>query len=126
MGPHLRPAGVGGGASRGPRAPPPSHRLPSARRPLPRLREGVAIARALSSFLVVLVAAVAPVVLAQSRDSGRPEGAASRPAGAPRDGGALRVAFNADPPTLDPAQATDLTSAAVIRQLFDALVELDA
>jgi peptide/nickel transport system substrate-binding protein/oligopeptide transport system substrate-binding protein len=74
----------------------------------------------------VLVVAAAPVVVAQPRERGKPEGAASRPAGAPRDGGALRVAFNADPPTLDPAQATDLTSAAVIRQLFDALVELDA
>jgi oligopeptide transport system substrate-binding protein len=43
----------------------------------------------------------------------------------PRSGGTFRVAFNSDPPTLDPAQATDLTSAAVIRQIFDALVELD-
>jgi oligopeptide transport system substrate-binding protein len=33
--------------------------------------------------------------------------------------------FSADPPTLDPAHATDLTSAVVIRQVFDGLLELD-
>ncbi len=43
-----------------------------------------------------------------------------------KKGGALRAAFNSDPPTLDPAQATDTTSSAVIRQIFDTLVELDA
>jgi len=41
-------------------------------------------------------------------------------------GGTLRGAFGSDPPTLDPAQATDTTSSSVIRQLFDGLVELDA
>ncbi len=35
------------------------------------------------------------------------------------------MALTADPPTLDPALTTDLTSAAVVRQLFDTLVELD-
>src|SRR5439155_23711122 len=40
-------------------------------------------------------------------------------------GGTLRAVFSTDPPTLDPAEATDLTSAAVIRQVFDALLELD-
>jgi peptide/nickel transport system substrate-binding protein/oligopeptide transport system substrate-binding protein len=40
--------------------------------------------------------------------------------------GTLRGVFGSDPPTLDPAQATDTTSSAVIRQIFDALVELDA
>src|SRR5262245_144731 len=35
------------------------------------------------------------------------------------------MVFVADPPTLDPAHATDLTSSAVIRQVFDALLELD-
>jgi peptide/nickel transport system substrate-binding protein/oligopeptide transport system substrate-binding protein len=35
------------------------------------------------------------------------------------------MVFSADPPTLDPAHATDLTSSAVIRQVFDALLELD-
>ncbi len=40
-------------------------------------------------------------------------------------GGTLRGVFNSDPPTLDPAQATDTTSSTVIRQLFDTLVELD-
>ena len=44
----------------------------------------------------------------------------------PKKGGTLRAAFNSDPPTLDPAQATDTTSSAVIRQIFDTLVELDA
>ena len=39
--------------------------------------------------------------------------------------GALRGVFTSDPPTLDPAQATDTTSSAVVRQLFDTLVELD-
>jgi peptide/nickel transport system substrate-binding protein/oligopeptide transport system substrate-binding protein len=34
--------------------------------------------------------------------------------------------FGSDPPTLDPAQATDTTSSSVIRQIFDGLVELDA
>ena len=43
-----------------------------------------------------------------------------------KKGGTLRAAFNSDPPTLDPAQATDTTSSAVIRQIFDTLVELDA
>lgn len=44
---------------------------------------------------------------------------------AQRQGGALRGVFVSDPPTLDPAQATDTTSSAVVRQLFDALLELD-
>jgi peptide/nickel transport system substrate-binding protein/oligopeptide transport system substrate-binding protein len=35
------------------------------------------------------------------------------------------MAFGADPPTLDPAQVTDLTSSAVVRQIFDTLIELD-
>ncbi len=39
--------------------------------------------------------------------------------------GTLRAVFTSDPPTLDPAQATDTTSSAVVRQLFDTLVELD-
>jgi len=42
-----------------------------------------------------------------------------------KSGGTLRAVFVSDPPTLDPAEATDLTSAAVIRQVFDALLELD-
>jgi len=42
-----------------------------------------------------------------------------------KSGGTLRAVFGTDPPTLDPAEATDLTSAAVIRQVFDALLELD-
>ena len=46
-------------------------------------------------------------------------------AGAPKPGGTLRMVFVSDPPTLDPAHATDLTSSAVIRQVFDALLELD-
>jgi peptide/nickel transport system substrate-binding protein/oligopeptide transport system substrate-binding protein len=45
--------------------------------------------------------------------------------GQPKSGGTLRAVFVTDPPTLDPAEATDLTSAAVIRQVFDALLELD-
>lgn len=44
---------------------------------------------------------------------------------AQRRGGAFHGVFGSDPPTLDPAQATDTTSSAVIRQLFDTLVELD-
>jgi oligopeptide transport system substrate-binding protein len=43
----------------------------------------------------------------------------------PKLGGTLRAVFTADPPTLDPKDATDLTSSAVIRQVFDALLELD-
>ena len=39
--------------------------------------------------------------------------------------GTLRAVFTSDPPTLDPAQATDTTSSAVVRQIFDTLVELD-
>jgi len=46
-------------------------------------------------------------------------------AGAAKPGGTLRLVFVSDPPTLDPAHATDLTSSAVIRQVFDALLELD-
>ena len=46
-------------------------------------------------------------------------------AGAAKSGGTLRMVFVSDPPTLDPAHATDLTSSAVIRQVFDALLELD-
>jgi peptide/nickel transport system substrate-binding protein/oligopeptide transport system substrate-binding protein len=42
-----------------------------------------------------------------------------------KSGGTLRAVFTSDPPTLDPAEATDLTSATVIRQIFDALLELD-
>jgi len=44
---------------------------------------------------------------------------------APQPGGAFRLAFGTDPPTLDPAQASDTTSSTVIRQIFDALLELD-
>ena len=51
-------------------------------------------------------------------------GAAAR-GEAPRPGGTLRAVFSADPPTLDPAHATDTTSSAVIRQVFDGLLELD-
>ena len=43
----------------------------------------------------------------------------------PRQGGTLRGVFNSDPPTLDPAAASDTTSSAVIRQVFDGLLELD-
>ncbi len=46
------------------------------------------------------------------------------PAG-PKPGGTFRLAFGTDPPTLDPAQASDTTSSTVIRQIFDALLELD-
>src|SRR5919197_899084 len=52
-------------------------------------------------------------------------GGASAAATGVRSGGTLRMALSADPPTLDPALTTDLTSAAVVRQLFDTLVELD-
>jgi len=44
---------------------------------------------------------------------------------AARPGGTLRMVFVADPPTLDPAHATDLTSSSIIHQVFDALLELD-
>src|SRR6185437_9060314 len=52
---------------------------------------------------------------------------AAGPVGAQAAGpaGTLRGVFISDPPTLDPAQATDTTSSAVVRQLFDTLVELD-
>src|SRR5207237_1085329 len=43
----------------------------------------------------------------------------------PRRGGTLRRCFVSDPPTLDPAHATDLTSSSIIHQVFDALLELD-
>ncbi len=39
--------------------------------------------------------------------------------------GTFRGVFTSDPPTLDPAQTTDTTSSAVVRQIFDTLVELD-
>jgi peptide/nickel transport system substrate-binding protein/oligopeptide transport system substrate-binding protein len=44
---------------------------------------------------------------------------------APRRGGTLRAVLGTDPPTLDPAEATDTTSSAVVRQVFDGLLELD-
>jgi peptide/nickel transport system substrate-binding protein/oligopeptide transport system substrate-binding protein len=47
------------------------------------------------------------------------------PADAQRRGGTYRMALVADPPTLDPAQASDTTSSAIIRQVFDGLVELN-
>jgi oligopeptide transport system substrate-binding protein len=62
---------------------------------------------------IALVVVTADVALAQA-----PEVKARR-------GGTLRAVFNSDPPTLDPAHATDLTSSAIIRQVFDALLELD-
>ena len=62
----------------------------------------------LLSLLCVLLAVAGPA-----------RGADGKPAGT------LRGVFTADPPTLDPAQATDTTSSAVIRQIFDTLVELD-
>ena len=67
--------------------------------------------RAVAVALLALVGA--SLAVAQPRDA------------APRPGGTLRLAFTSDPPTLDPAQATDTTSSAVIRQVFDALLELD-
>jgi len=51
--------------------------------------------------------------------------AAAPAPGPPRTGGTFRAVFSADPPTLDPAHATDLTSAVVVRQVFDGLLELD-
>ena len=51
---------------------------------------------------------------------------AAQPSSTPRPGGTFRAVFSADPPTLDPAHATDLTSAVVVRQIFDGLLELDA
>jgi len=51
--------------------------------------------------------------------------AAAGPAHGQKRGGGYRAVLGADPPTLDPAQATDTTSSAVLRQLFDGLVELD-
>lgn len=51
--------------------------------------------------------------------------AAAQTTPAPRPGGTFRAVFSADPPTLDPAHATDLTSSVVIRQVFDGLLELD-
>jgi peptide/nickel transport system substrate-binding protein/oligopeptide transport system substrate-binding protein len=59
--------------------------------------------------VVLLATALAPLASAQ----------------APRAGGTLRAVFNSDPPTLDPANATDTTSSAIIRQVFDGLLELD-
>jgi oligopeptide transport system substrate-binding protein len=50
---------------------------------------------------------------------------ARAPAPAPRRGGTFRAVLGADPPTLDPAQASDTTSSAVLRQIFDGLLELD-
>ena len=52
---------------------------------------------------------------------------AAGPAGAQggKPAGTFRGVFTSDPPTLDPAQATDTTSSAVVRQIFDTLVELD-
>ena len=47
------------------------------------------------------------------------------PAAAQKSGGTYRAVVGADPPTLDPAQAADTTSSALIRQMFDGLVELD-
>jgi len=44
---------------------------------------------------------------------------------APKRGGTLRAVLGTDPPTLDPAEATDTTSSAVVRQVFDGLLELD-
>ena len=64
-------------------------------------------------LVVAIVVAVTNLSVAQTPDV----------AGTP--GGTLRAVFSSDPPTLDPAHATDLTSSAVIRQVFDALLELD-
>jgi peptide/nickel transport system substrate-binding protein/oligopeptide transport system substrate-binding protein len=65
-------------------------------------------------LLLVAVGALPAASQAQSGD------------GAPKPGGTFHGVFIADPPTLDPAQASDTTSSAVIRQIFDTLVELDA
>lgn len=45
--------------------------------------------------------------------------------GAPSEGGTLRVAIDADPVCLDPAQATLIASSVVARQVVDSLVEQD-
>lgn len=64
-------------------------------------------------LIVIALIAAAAVALAQAPDV------------KPKRGGTLRAVFTSDPPTLEPAHATDLTSSAVIRQVFDALLELD-
>ena len=64
-------------------------------------------------LVVAMVVAMASLSLAQT------------PEVTGKAGGTLRAVFSSDPPTLDPAHATDLTSSAVIRQVFDALLELD-
>ena len=74
--------------------------------------------RLLSLILSILVAGsvlVAGLIL--------DAGVAGAQGGSPS--GTLRAVFTSDPPTLDPAQATDTTSSAVVRQIFDTLVELD-
>jgi ABC-type transport system substrate-binding protein len=72
--------------------------------------EEVPVKRVLVTVLVVVTAGLG---LAQTPEVKR------------KSGGTLRAVFNSDPPTLDPAHATDLTSSAVIRQVFDGLLELD-
>lgn len=64
-------------------------------------------------LIAIALIAAAAVALAQAPDV------------KPKRGGTLRAVFTSDPPTLEPAHATDLTSSAVIRQVFDALLELD-
>jgi ABC-type oligopeptide transport system substrate-binding subunit len=51
--------------------------------------------------------------------------AVTGPAQGPKRGGIYRATLGADPPTLDPAEATDTTSSAILRQVFDGLVELN-
>ena len=70
--------------------------------------------------LVFSVLVAGSILLAALLLDAGPAGAQGAP-----PSGTLRAVFTSDPPTLDPAQATDTTSSAVVRQIFDTLVELD-
>src|SRR5262249_25152634 len=103
----LRAARVGRDAARGPQSASASHRAAPAQHGHARAR--IVTRAAVAAALLVALIATTPV----------------GDAGAAKSGGTLRMVFVSDPPTLDPAQATDLTSSSVICQVFDALLELD-
>jgi oligopeptide transport system substrate-binding protein len=68
--------------------------------------------RRLSLILILLVISTAPTTGFSQRNKAKPDGT-------------LRYWFRQDPPSLDPAHATDTTSAIVVSHIFDGLVDLD-
>ncbi|MEW1721985.1 ABC transporter substrate-binding protein [Streptomyces sp. NPDC093109] len=75
---------------------------------------------------VTVAAALASTLLVSCSSSGDGGGSGKGAgAGKPAEGGALKIAIDADPVCLDPQQATLIASAVIYRQLVDSLLDQD-